>query len=142
MENWLRADLAADNALCDLAVWHEPAFGTNVPFGQKTEMRIPWWTLEERGVDLIMTGHSHRYERFRRMIHTGAANSTKGISSTIIGVGGKSHTAFVGPFAPNSVTHYDDFYGFVKLVLRANGWTQAFKTIDGRSLDAVSIGCH
>ena len=76
------------------------------------------------------------------MIHTGAANSTKGISSTIIGVGGKSHTAFVGPFAPNSVTHYDDFYGFVKLVLRANGWTQAFKTIDGRSLDAVSIGCH
>ena len=142
MENWVRADLAADNARCELAVWHEPAFGTNVPFGQKTEMRIPWWTLEERGVDVIMTGHSHRYERFRRMIHTGAANSTKGISSTIIGVGGKSHTAFVGPFAPNSVAHYDDFYGFVKMVLRVDGWTQAFKTIDGRSLDAVSGGCH
>ena len=35
MANWLRADLAADTARCELAIFHEPAFATPAPWGQE-----------------------------------------------------------------------------------------------------------
>ena len=38
----LRADLAADDALCELAVFHEPAFATHASHGPNTKMRTPW----------------------------------------------------------------------------------------------------
>jgi hypothetical protein len=59
MANWLRADLAADDALGELVVFHEPAFASRAPHGGKAEMRNLWWTMELRGVDLVVCGHNH-----------------------------------------------------------------------------------
>jgi hypothetical protein len=33
-------------------------------------MRTPWWTMEVRGVDLVVSGHNHAYERFAQQDHT------------------------------------------------------------------------
>ena len=68
MMNWLTQDLAATTQEWIIAFWHHPPYtkgGHNSDTDpQLTEMRenaLP--ILEAAGVDLILTGHSHSYER-------------------------------------------------------------------------------
>jgi predicted phosphodiesterase len=146
MQAWIRTDLAADNATCEIAVWHEPAFGSEVPYhgDGKDAMRTVWKTLDERGVDMVVTGHAHNYQRYQRMNYLGTETSS-GMPSTIVGTGGKNlarinTVSWGGAKAAVDDTHY----GFVKMVFNstATGWTQAFKTTTGSgSLDPVSYGC-
>jgi acid phosphatase type 7 len=143
MEDWLRADLAADDADCELAVFHEPAFATHASHGPTTAMRTPWWTMEERGVDLVVSGHNHDYEYFGPQLHTGAADYAKGIRSVIVGTGGRSLDTFNDPAAANSLKRIQGSYGVLKLTLRSNGVTTEFKTTTSpTSVDTHSFGCH
>lgn len=141
MLNWLRADLAADNARCELVVFHEPAFATRAARSANTAMRTPWWTMELRGVDLVVSAHNHVYERFAQQDHTGKRSST-GIRSVIVGTGGASLSAFSGTVAPNSLVRDASHHGVLRLLLRPDGWTQAFRTTDGASRDAAAFGCR
>lgn len=68
MAEWLKADLEMTNAQWLIAFWHHPPYtkGTHDSDRelQLIEMReyiMP--ILENAGVDLILTGHSHTYER-------------------------------------------------------------------------------
>jgi hypothetical protein len=140
--DWLRADLAAHPTPCTLAVFHEPLFATRAPHAGKAAMRPLWDIMDDRGVDLVVSGHNHAYERFKPMRADGSLNYSTGIRSTIVGTGGKSLIAFTGPVAANSAYRDDRHFGVLKLRLTPTGWTQAFKTTDGQSLDAVSAGCH
>jgi hypothetical protein len=140
--SWLRADLAAHRTTCTLAVFHEPLFATRAPHAGKAAMQPLWQLMVDGGVDLAVSGHNHAYERFRPMLANGTLDYARGIRSTIVGTGGKSLIAFSGPVAANSAYRDDDHFGVLKLVLRHNGWTQAFKSLDGQTLDAVSAGCH
>jgi hypothetical protein len=143
MEDWLRADLAADDADCELAVFHEPAFATHASHGPTTAMRTPWWTMEERGVDLVVSGHNHDYEYFGPQLHTGAADYAKGIRSVVVGTGGRSLDTFNGPAAANSLKQIQGSFGVLKLTLRSNGVTTEFKTTTSpTSVDTHSFGCH
>ncbi|MDR3389229.1 MAG: metallophosphoesterase [Rudaea sp.] len=69
MANWLRADLAALNGTQWLvAVWHHPPYskgGTDSDFDRTAiEMRETFLPLlEAAGVDVIVSGHAHNYER-------------------------------------------------------------------------------
>lgn len=139
---WLRSDLAAHPARCTLAAFHEPLFATRAPHAGATKMRALWDIMVSRGVDLVVSGHNHVYERFKPMLSNGTVDYASGIRSTIVGTGGKSLIGFSGPVAPNSAYRDDDHFGVLKLVLRPDGWTQAFKTTTGLSEDAVSAGCH
>jgi hypothetical protein len=140
--DWLRSDLAAHPTLCTLAVFHEPLFATKAPHAGQPAMRPLWDIMDGRGVDLVVSGHNHAYERFKPMLADGSLDYSTGIRSTIVGTGGRSLTAFSGAVAPNSAYRDDRHFGVLKLRLSSTGWTQAFKTTDGQSLDAVSAGCH
>lgn len=143
MEDWLRADLAADDGECELAVFHEPAFATHASHGPTTAMRTPWWTMEERGVDLVVSGHNHDYEYFGPQLHTGASDYAKGIRSVIVGTGGRSLDTFNGSPAANSLKRIQGSYRVLKLTLRRNGVTTEFKTTTSpTSADSHSFGCH
>ncbi|MFN0152351.1 MAG: metallophosphoesterase [bacterium] len=72
MLTWLDADLAANTQDWTVAFWHHPPYtkgshDSDNPFdsaGRMKDMRenaLP--ILEEHGVDLVLTGHSHSYER-------------------------------------------------------------------------------
>jgi hypothetical protein len=72
MANWLRSDLQGTQAKWIIALWHHPPFtkgshdsdSTVDSEGRMVEMRqniLP--ILEEFGVDLVLSGHSHSYER-------------------------------------------------------------------------------
>jgi len=145
MQEWIRNDLAADNATCEVAVWHEPAFGSDVTFhgDGKDAMRSVWKTLDERGVDMVVTGHAHSYQRYQRMNYQGTGTSS-GMPSVIVGTGGKSLIKVNTISWASSLAYLDDTrFGFLKMVFNSTGtgWTQAFKTVGGGSFDAISYGC-
>jgi acid phosphatase type 7 len=68
MANWLKADLQKNNADWLIAFWHRPPYSkgthdsdTELPM---TDMRANFLPiLENYGVDLVLSGHSHSYER-------------------------------------------------------------------------------
>jgi len=68
MLTWLEADLVAANQEWIIAFWHQPPYSdgshnSNDP-GPMTELRLNALPiLEEFGVDLVLCGHSHAYER-------------------------------------------------------------------------------
>ncbi|TAL06175.1 MAG: metallophosphoesterase family protein [Verrucomicrobia bacterium] len=68
MATWLRADLAANTNRWVIAYWHHPPYSKgshDSDFdGQLAEMRQNFLPiLEAGGVDLVLSGHSHAYER-------------------------------------------------------------------------------
>lgn len=68
MLTWLQDDLTANNADWTIAFWHHPPYSkgshNSDTEGRLIDMRqnaLP--ILEDNGVDLVLTGHSHSYER-------------------------------------------------------------------------------
>jgi acid phosphatase type 7 len=92
---WLRQDCAAHPNLQKLAMWHIPMFSNACALHGKP-MVWPgkvgaWWrVLQEAGAEFVISGHVHRYERFARMLRTGAASSA-GLRQFVIGTGGLSN---------------------------------------------------
>jgi hypothetical protein len=68
MANWLRTDLASTTRDWVIAFWHHPAYtkgshdsDTEIELMQMRQNFVP--ILEAGGVDLVLAGHSHCYER-------------------------------------------------------------------------------
>ncbi|MBN2582026.1 MAG: metallophosphoesterase [Planctomycetes bacterium] len=64
MVRWLEHDLASTKADWIVVAYHEPTFnigGHGSTWGQSDVLPI----LEKYGVDIVVTGHSHLYERFK-----------------------------------------------------------------------------
>ena len=68
MWTWLRSDLAANTKSWLIAFWHHPPYSkgshnsdTETALIQMRENALP--ILEDHGVDLVLCGHSHSYER-------------------------------------------------------------------------------
>lgn len=68
MATWLRADLASSTRQWTIAFWHHPPYSkgshnsdTESNLVQMRQTFLP--ILEEAGVDLVLAGHSHSYER-------------------------------------------------------------------------------
>jgi hypothetical protein len=81
MLTWLRSDLDSTNETWIIAFWHHPPYSKGSHDSDSTgamiEMRenvLP--ILEAAGVDLVLTGHSHSYERSYLIDgHYGSSNS-------------------------------------------------------------------
>lgn len=68
MLTWLEADLAANRQTWTVAYWHHPPYSkgshdsdTESQLIEMRENALP--ILESHGVDLVLSGHSHSYER-------------------------------------------------------------------------------
>lgn len=68
MMTWLAADLAANDKFWTIALWHHPAYSkgshdsdAETELVDMRENAVP--VLEQYGVDLVLAGHSHSYER-------------------------------------------------------------------------------
>jgi acid phosphatase type 7 len=145
--NWLEADLAANTETCTLAYWHRPAFASKASGSQTYSTVRPLWDdLYAAGAEIVLTGHSHWYERFKPQTSAGVS-TTNGIVEWVVGTGGKSHNtnALAAPGArhPNSVTANASTFGVLKLTLRANDYDWRY-LVEGTSSysDAGTANCH
>jgi acid phosphatase type 7 len=140
-EAWLRSDLAAHPGACQLAYWHAPLFNSGT-VGRATSMTQIWQDLQAAGVEVVLNGHDHHYERFAPQDASGAPDPT-GPREFIVGTGGASHAAVPAFAARNSEVRNYDTYGVLRLTLREGGYDWRFAPEAGRSFtDAGSESCH
>jgi PKD repeat protein len=146
-DNWLKADLAANNKPCILGMMHHPRFFSSTndtiidPLDGFTSQ--PWQRLYTAGADLILTGHAHGYERFQPLTPAGVVDNAHGITEIVVGTGGESQANFL-KVHPASVIHSPkDTYGVLRLSLLQNRYSAKFIATAGTFTDSVSVpNCH
>ena len=84
---WLRDDLAASSARCTVVLLHQPLFSSG-SHGPDRAVRPLWDAMYAGGVDLVLDGHDHDYERFGAQDPGGTADASRGIVEIIAGTGG------------------------------------------------------
>ncbi len=138
-ESWLRADLAANSAKNVVVVWHEPRFSSGVT--SLVELGDMYHTMYEFGVDLLIQGHDHFYERTAPMDPTGQIDQTFGIRQFTVGTGGaplQTYSPRLGSNETGSATH-----GVLKLTLHPASYHWVFLPIAGQGfIDSGSGSVH
>jgi hypothetical protein len=140
---WLERDLAAHRKLCTLAMWHKPRFfSSNIPgWTSNASMTGLWNQLYAGGVDMVLNGQQHQYERLRPMTPTGAPNNARGIRQFNVGTGGESSEMPIAIAAGSEAL--SDAFGVLRLILDDGTYTWEFvPTVPGQFTDAGSGTCH
>jgi hypothetical protein len=140
---WLKANLAANHdKRCTLAYFHHPRFSSGEEHGSIEEVKPLWDALYAGGVDVVLSGHEHNYERFAPQDPEGRADPQRGIREFVVGTGGESHYPIFEPIA-NSEIHNDHTYGVLKLTLHPKGYEWRFVPAGGGTFtDSGSGRCH
>ncbi len=140
-ERWLRADLEAHPNPCTAAYFHHPRF-TSGGVGNTSAVGPFWEALYEAGAEVVLSGHSHTYERFAPQTPGGQADPAQGIRQFVVGTGGKSLNSFKTVRA-NSEKRISGSYGVLKLTLRPEGYDWQFVTAPGATVaDSGSGSCQ
>jgi calcineurin-like phosphoesterase family protein len=140
---WLQSDLASNRKLCTLAVWHSPRFfSSNSPgWTSNTYVKPVWERLYAAGVDVVLNGHQHQYERFPPMRPSGARDDARGIREFNVGTGGESSEMPIA-LAPDREALTDAF-GVLKLTLDAGTYSWEFvAAVAGQFTDSGTGTCH
>lgn len=125
---WLYQNLASNQTRCAIAYWHHPLFSSG-PQANQPRMRDVWRILYEFGVDVILAGHDHSYERFAPQDPDGLPDPARGIRQFVVGTGGAGLTGFVTMQANSEVRL--SAHGVLKLTLRADGYEREFIPVSG-----------
>jgi 3',5'-cyclic AMP phosphodiesterase CpdA len=139
---WLLAELAAfSGVLCTLAYWHHPVFSSG-PHGNVAQMADVFAALHEAGVDVVLAGHDHTYERFAPQNAAGERDPARGIRSFVAGTGGAVLYTFGAP-RPNSEVRDARTHGVLRLTLLPQGYHWEFIPVGGGpARDSGSDTCH
>jgi alkaline phosphatase len=138
---WLAQDLKANPKKCTVAYWHHPRFSSGW-HGSDRRLASFWSILYDAGVDLVLNGHDHHYERFHPQTPTGVADSARGIVQIVAGTGGGEIRGLRDPLVPHSAVRVQGHFGVVKLTLGAEEWRSAFLATNGGVYDASGGKCH
>lgn len=142
-ETWVRADLAAHPTQCALAYWHQPRFSSGTNHGSNAIFQPMWQALYDVGVDVVLAGHEHNYERFRPQTPAGVADDAHGIREFVVGTGGEGHYPLNNPRIANSEASDGNTFGVLKLTLSATSYAWQFVPVAGASFtDSGSAACH
>lgn len=136
---WLGADLNTNRTRCTAVYWHHPTF-TSGPSGGGVMVDV-WRLLGQFGVDIVINGHDHFYERFVQQDADGRRDTTAGIREFVVGSGGAPLYPFV-TLRPNSEVRVAT-YGVLKLTLRPEDYDWSFIEAGTEAvLDAGTALCH
>jgi len=139
---WLKEDLAAHSNACTLAYFHHPLFtsGSYRPGIERVER--PGEVLYAAGVDVVLNGHDHNYQRFAPQDPEGRADPEDGIRQFVVGTGGRSLYEIPNPIA-NTEVYNDDAYGVLQLTLRPKSYEWEFVPVEGEIFsDSGVTRCH
>jgi LysM repeat protein len=136
---WLRADLAAHPNVCTLAYWHKPRWtsgyhrsGASAPLFQ---------AVYDYGVDIVLSGHDHDYERFAPQNPQGVLEPDRGVRQFVVGTGGAEHRGWRNDQL-NSEARDADTWGVLKLTLHPTSYDWEFIPIAGQTFtDSGSGNC-
>ncbi|AFE09810.1 alkaline phosphatase [Corallococcus coralloides DSM 2259] len=125
---WAESDLAANTRPWTVAFFHHPSWSSGEHGSQLTMRRQFGPLFEKYGVDLVLTGHDHDYERSKPMFGDNVASSTqRGIPYLVVGSGGATLRPFPNSQPAWTALRDNQAYGFLDV------------TVDGGTLTARLI---
>ena len=96
--DWLKQGLSDSTSAWNIVYFHHPPYSSGL-HGSTTWMR---WPFKEWGVDLVLSGHDHAYERLQ----------VNDLTYIVNGLGGASIYDFILPL-PGSLVRYNQDYGAI-----------------------------
>ena len=140
-ETWVKSDLAANPSACTLAVFHHPRYSSGYG-GDNTSMAPIFQDLYDANADVVLSGHSHDYERFAPQDNAGNLDLARGITQFVVGTGGAFFTGF-GTIQPNSQVHQNSTFGVLELTLHPTSYDWRFAPEAGKTwTDSGTRSCH
>ena len=139
---WFRADLATHPAACTLAYWHGPRYTSGRYGNQSEDVRPLFDAAYAGGVDVVLSGHEHFYERFAPQDGAGRADAARGVRQFTVGVGGRGPHGFA-TVAPNSEFRTSSVIGVLEMTLGEG--TFDWRLVRARSSSIADSGsgrCH
>jgi hypothetical protein len=147
---WLTQDLAANDSKCTLALMHHPRWSTGIA-GPDGRTEVLYRTLEEGGVDILLSGHEADYERFGPLDADGNP-SMQGVRQFVVGTGGQAvyrPEEGAAPWRNKGAlidSEYVDFdhHGVLELQLDPDRYSWAFHSLDTKKeiTDSGSSPCY
>lgn len=139
-KSWLAQDLAATKQPWKVVFFHHPSWSSGA-HGSQLVMRREFAPLfEQYGVDLVLNGHDHNYERSKLMKGDAvAASGTRGIHYVVVGSGGASLRSF--PISQPSWTAYrnNTDVGYLDVKVSGGTLTARFFNAAGTVKDTFSV---
>lgn len=137
---WARAELRSEQGKCVAAYVHHPRF-TSGPNGPCPEVRDLWGLLNEYGVEFVLSGHDHIYERFAPQDASGRLDLARGVRQFVVGTGGHELYRFEHPQAASEARYAG--WGVLKLTLGPESYTWDFVPVTGGAFaDTGTTPCH
>jgi Calcineurin-like phosphoesterase len=137
---WIRRDLRHNHDRCELAYWHHPRWSSGTVHGSDDGLAALWTVLFKAGVDVVLNGHEHNYERFAPLTPGGRVAPRTGIREFVVGTGGADLYPFGDPITGSVVRMHS--YGVLRLRLDDRGYAWAFVRVGGHVLDRGRDTCH
>lgn len=136
---WLETQLAS-SARCTVAYMHHPWYssGRHGPDGRAQPF---FEALYAGGVEVVMAGNDHSYERFAPQDADGERDDATGLRQFVVGTGGGRLYEW-GEVLPNSEFRYNEDWGVLKLTLGATTYDWQFIATDGSVIDSGVGQCH
>lgn len=138
----VRRNLARDGHRCEIAYWHHARFSSGNDHGSDERMQDVWRVLYHAGVDVVLSGHEHNYERFALLNATGHPDARSGIRSFVVGTGGTPDLYNIGSAITGSQKRIDNRHGVLRMRLRARAYLWKFIAVGGAVLDRGRTRCH
>lgn len=146
---WLQIELEAEIAKerrfqgprCQVAYWHRPLFSSGQVNSGSDKVRPAWDALYSAGVEMVLNGHEHNYERFDPLTPNGILDLGRGIRQFVVGTGGASLYGFIQHPRPASMERIQR-HGVLVLNLGYRRYSWNFLTVDGASRDPGRGVCH
>ena len=138
---WLRADLAANATSCTLVYFQHPALSVG-PQGGVARMDPIWALLANAGVDLVIAGNDHDYQRWLP-VNGSFASDPSGPMQFVVGTGGHAIKQFVrkDPRLAFGIDKAQRAYGALRLQLDPHGASYQFVETGGEVADSGARVC-
>jgi len=137
---WARAELRNEAGRCVAAYVHHPRFSSG-PNGCCGHVGDLWSLLYEYGVEFVLSGHDHFYERFAPQDPSGRLDLARGVRQFVVGTGGHTLYSF-DHVQPNSEVRVAS-WGVTKLTLASDSYSWEFVPVgSGPFGDTGTATCH
>jgi hypothetical protein len=149
MYQWLLRDLALhpqSRYPCTVAYWHHPLYVWSPwqpDLGLLTISTL-WQALDEHGVDIVLNGHYHNYQRFSPQDSFGNSDPN-GMAEFVVGTGGDTYEKdFTGDKPANIQAEQAHSFGVLKLTLHPSSYDFEFVPAPGEPSyqDSGSAQCN
>lgn len=133
---WLEHFLSRTDKQWKFVVMHEPLYSTGAHGGIEAQREVLEPLLEKYGVDMVLQGHDHNYER-TKPLRGGVPDEQEGVIYVTLGGGGapvyfqRNHEDWSEKFMP--------VYHFAYFEINGPGLTMTVYDKDGRKIDALEI---